>query len=132
MAAAKVMLPIYPETPVNARLFDAPVHSESDRRLNIVADKYRKPLPKLAAWIETNIPESSTVFAIPAAHRKRLRTTNMLERLNKEMRRRTRVATLFPNEESLLRLDSAILMQTHEVWHSQSRYLNMKQEQEST
>lgn len=113
-------------------IFDAPDRAESNRRLNIVAEKYRKPAPKLAAWIETNIPEGLSVFALPAAHRKRLRTTNMLERLNKEIRRRTRVATLFPNDESLLRLASAILMETHEDWQSQSRYLNMEQEQEIT
>ena len=113
-------------------IFDAPDRTESDRRLGIVADKYRETAPKLAEWIEENIPEGLTVFALPTAHRKRLRTTNMLERLNKEIRRRTRVATLFPNEESLLRLASAVLMETHEDWQSQSRYLNMHQEEEIT
>ena len=78
-----------------------------------------------------NIEQSLSVFELPGAHRKRLRTTNMLERLNKEIRRRTRVATLFPNEESLLRLVSAILMETHEDWQSQSRYLNMQQQEET-
>lgn len=113
-------------------IFDAPDRKESDRRLKIVCDKYREKAPKLAEWIETNIPEGLSVFALPAAHRKRLRTTNMLERLNKEIRRRTRVATLFPNEDSLLRLASAILMETHEDWQSRSRYLNMDQEEETT
>ena len=112
-------------------IFDAPDRAESDRRLNMVADKYRKKAPKLAEWIEENIPEGLTVFELPRAHRRRLRTTNMLERLNKEIRRRTRVATLFPNEESLLRLASAILMETHEDWQSQSRYLNMDQQEET-
>ena len=112
-------------------IFDAPNRKESDRRLKIVADKYREKAPKLAEWIEENIPDGLSVFELPAAHRKRLRTTNMLERLNKEIRRRTRVATLFPNEESLLRLASAILMETHEDWQSQSRYLNMQQQEET-
>ena len=88
-------------------IFDAPDREESNRRLTIVADKYRQTAPKFADWIETNIPEGLTVFALPDGHRKRLRTTNMLERLNKEIRRWTRVATLFPNEDSLLRLASA-------------------------
>ena len=113
-------------------IFDAPDREESNRRLTIVADKYRQKAPKLSEWIETNILEGLTVFELPAAHRKRLRTTNMLERLNKEIRRRTRVASLFPNEDSLLRLASAILMETHEDWQSQSRYLNMNQEEEAT
>jgi len=55
------------------------------------------------------VPEGLTIFTMPAGHRKRLRTTNSLERLNKEILRRTRVATLFPNEPSLLRLASAVL-----------------------
>ena len=113
-------------------IFDAPDREESNRRLTIVADKYRQTAPKFADWVETNIPEGLTVFALPDGHRKRLRTTNMLERLNKEIRRRTRVATLFPNEDSLLRLASAILMEIHEDWQSQSRYLNMNQEEEIT
>lgn len=113
-------------------IFDAPDREEADRRLKIVCDKHREKAPKLADWIEENIPEGLTVFKVPAAHRKRLRTTNMLERLSKEIKRRTRVATLFPNEASLLRLASAILMETHEDWQSQSRYLNMEQQEETT
>ena len=113
-------------------IFDAPDRKESNRRLTIVADKYRQPAPKLSEWMEENISEGLSVFELPTAHRKRLRTTNMLERLNKEIRRRTRVASLFPNEDSLLRLASAILMETHEDWQSQSRYLNMNQEEEAT
>jgi transposase-like protein len=66
------------------------------------------PLPEvgagLANWLEVNIPEALTGLGFPPAHRRRLRTTNGLERLNKEIKRRTRVATLFPNEASLLRL----------------------------
>ena len=62
------------------------------------------------------------------AHRKRLRTTNLLERTNKELKRRTRVATLFPNEASLLRLVSAVLIEISEEWESGRKYLNMEQE----
>lgn len=60
-------------------IFDAPDRTESDRRLTMVADKYRKTAPKLAEWIEANIPEGLAVFELPAAHRLRLRTTNMLD-----------------------------------------------------
>ncbi len=73
----------------------------------------RRSAPKLAAWLE-NVPEGMGVFALPAAHRRYLRTTNMLERVHKELKRRTRVATTFPNEPSLLRLASAVLMEISE------------------
>ena len=63
------------------------------------------------------------VFAFPENQRKKLRSTNMVERLNREIKRRTRVATLFPNEASLLRLVSAILSETSEEWETGRRYL---------
>ena len=69
-----------------------------------------------------------TVFNFPTKHRRRLRTNNILERLNRELKRRTRVATLFPNEASLLRLATAVLMETDEEWQTQKRYLSMKTE----
>ena len=62
----------------------------------------------------------------PAAHRKRLRTNNGLERLNKEIKRRTRVATLFPNEASLFRLVSAVLSEISDDWETERAYLNME------
>ncbi|NLT68064.1 MAG: IS256 family transposase, partial [Acidobacteria bacterium] len=87
---------------------------EADRRLEMTVSKYEKSAPKLSAWLAANVPEGLTVFTFPSAHRRRLRTTNLLERLNKEIKRRTRVATLFPNEASLLRLVSAVLMEISE------------------
>ena len=112
-------------------VFDAPDREEADRRLTMIVEKHREKAPALADWMEANIPEGLAVFAFPASHRRRLRTTNMLERLNKELKRRTRVATLFPNESSLLRLVSAMLMETDEEWQTQYRYLNMHPEDES-
>ena len=79
-------------------IFDSPDRAEADRRLQLAVRKYEKTAPKLSAWIEENVPESLTVFSLPASHRRRLRTSNLLERLNKEIKRRTRVATLFPND----------------------------------
>jgi transposase-like protein len=81
---------------------------------------------QLAAWLEENVPEALTVLSIPASHRRRLRTTNGLERLNKEIKRRTRVATLFPNEDSLLRLASAVLSEISDDWETGRAYLNME------
>ena len=82
--------------------------------------------PKLAAWMEENLPQGLTTFAFPAAHRRRLRTSNPLERVNLEIKRRTRVAGLFPNEASLLRLVSALLTETSEEWETGKTYLNME------
>ncbi len=91
-------------------IFNAQDRHEALRLLNMAVDRYRKTAPKLAEWMEGNIPEGLTVFDLPLHHRRMLRTSNLLERLNRELRRRTRVATLFPNEASLLRLASAILV----------------------
>ena len=88
--------------------------------------KYSSKAPRLASWMEDNIPEGFTVFMLPDALRRRLRTTNMLERLNREIKRRTRVASLFPNEASLLRLVSAILMETSEEWETSRKYLTLE------
>ncbi len=107
-------------------VFDAPERTEADRRLDIAIRKYEKSVPKLAAWLSANVPDGLTVFVLPAAHRRRLRTSNLLERLNKEIRRRTRVATLFPNEASLLRLVSAVLMEISEEWETEKIYLRME------
>ena len=90
-----------------------------------------KSAPQLADWIEENIPEGLAVFALPSKHRKRMRTTNTLERLHEEIKRRTRVARLFPNEASLLRLVSAIEMEISEDWIAGKRYLNMNVEMEN-
>jgi putative transposase len=107
-------------------IFDAPDRPEADRQLQIAVRKYEKTAPKLAAWLAGNVPESLTVFAFPPAHRRRLRTSNLLERLNKEIKRRTRVATLFPNEAALLRLVSAVLMEISEEWETDKIYLRME------
>jgi len=107
-------------------IFDAPDRAEADRRLRLAVDKYLKTAPKLSAWLEANIPEGLTVFQFPATHWRRLRTSNLLERTNKEVKRRTRVATLFPNEAALLRLVSAVLMEISEDWETEQIYLNME------
>ena len=107
-------------------IFDAPDRGEADRRLELALRKYEKTAPKLATWLAANVPDALTVFALPASHRRRLRTSNLLERLNKEIKRRTRVATLFPNEAALLRLVSAVLMEISEEWETEKIYLRME------
>jgi putative transposase len=107
-------------------VFDAPDRPEAERQLGIVVKRYRTTAPGLADWLEANIPEGLTVFALPAGHRRRLRTSNMLERLNEEIKRRTRVAGLFPNDASALRLVSAVLMEISEDWETNRKYLTME------
>jgi len=107
-------------------IFNAPDRTEADRLLMKIVDKYSTTASRLAIWLEENIPEGLTVFSMPEKHRRRLRTTNMVERQNREIKRRTRVSGLFPNEASLLRLVSAILMEVSEEWESADKaYLKL-------
>ena len=112
-------------------IFNAKNLACAEERLQKCIEKYSKSAPQLAEWIEENIPEGLAVFALPGRHRRRMRTTNMLERLHEEIKRRTRVARLFPNEDSLLRLVSAIEMEISEDWIAGSKYLDMNVEMEN-
>lgn len=105
-------------------VFNAPSRSEAERLLSLMVSKFATSAKKLAAWLERNVPEGLTVFDFPADHRRRLRTNNGLERLNREIKRRTRVASIFPNEASLLRLATAVLLETDDEWQTEKRYLS--------
>jgi len=85
--------------------------------------KYEKNAPELATWMEHNIPEGLTILNLPEHVRKRLRTSNMCENINSQISRRTRVVGLFPNEASLLRLVTAVLMEISEGWETGKTYL---------
>jgi transposase-like protein len=107
-------------------VLDAADERAAREQLDRVVRKYQAAAPKLAAWMEENVPESFAVFGLPGSHRQRLRTTNMLERLNRELKRRTRVATLFPNEASLLRLVTGVLIEISEEWETAKRYVTFE------
>jgi transposase-like protein len=109
-------------------IFNAPSLTEAERMLEMAVEKYKATASRLSSWMEMNIPEGLTVFMLPESQRKKLRSTNMVERLNKEIKRRTQVATLFPNEASLLRLVSSILVETSEEWETGRAYLAMEEE----
>ena len=109
-------------------VFNAPDKEEAERQLKKICTKYQESAPKLVKWAEVAIPEGLTVFQLPQAHQRRLRTSNAIERLNKEIKRRTRVATMFPNGASLLRLVSAIVVEISEDWETGKIYLNMEAE----
>jgi putative transposase len=104
-------------------VFNAKDSSEAQDRLEKCVQKYAKAAPQLADWMQENIPDGLNVFALPKEHRKRMRTTNTLERLHQEIKRRARVARIFANEESLLRLVSAIEMEISDDWLSEKKYL---------
>ena len=106
-------------------IFNAEDKNEADRLSKMAVEFYAESAPKLSSWMEENIHEGLTVFDFPEEHRKKLRTTNMLERVNREIKRRTRVATLFPNEASCCRLVTAILVEISEEWETGRRYLKL-------
>jgi hypothetical protein len=107
-------------------VFDAPDRPEAERRRGIAVRKYRSSAPKLAEWLEADVPEGLAAFALPPSHRRRPRTIDTLERLDKELRRRTRVAGLFPNEASALRPVSAVATEIGEEWETNRKYLTME------
>jgi len=109
-----------------SNILTAPDLFEAKRLLKKAMDSYEKKAPRLAAWMDCNIPEGFAIFALEPKLRRKLRSTNLIERLNKEIKRRTRVCSLFPNEASLLRLVSAILMEQSEEWESGKRYINLE------
>jgi putative transposase len=107
------------------RIFHSSDYATAQEEKRKCIERYGIVAPRFVDWVENNIEEGLTCFSFPEAHRKRIRTVNGIERLNKEIRRRTRVATLFPNVESCERLITAILQEIHEEWITGKRYLDM-------
>lgn len=106
-------------------LYDRRDSQEAQRDLAAWIAKWAGKYPRLVDWVEANIGETLTFYRLPRQHHKHLKSTNMLERLNEEIKRRTRVVRIFPNAESCLRLVRALCVETHEAWLEDSRYLNM-------
>ena len=88
--------------------------------------RWQAKYPKLTSWVEENIEETLTFYRLPRQHHKHMKSTNMLERLNEEIKRRTHVVRIFPNTDSCLRLVRALAVEIHENWLEQHRYLNME------
>jgi transposase-like protein len=104
-------------------IFSQPGVEEAREMAKKVIKRYEKKAPKFAKWLEENIEEGFTVFKLPRPLWRKLRTSNGLERLNREIKRRTRVATLFPNEASCLRLITAVLQEINEEWVTGRSYI---------
>lgn len=107
------------------RIFHSADYDTAKEQTRKTAVKYRESAPEFVKWLEDNIEEGLTCFSFPEQHRKKIRTVNALERLNKEIRRRTRVATLFPNIASCERLITAVLQGFHEEWITGKTYLDI-------
>ena len=114
------------------RIFNAPDRATADAYLARTVEKYAKTASKLADWMEKNLPEGLTVFGFPSDHQRKLRTTNLLERLNREIHRRTLVVSIFPNEAACLRLASALLIEYDEEWQTGRTYLAFREESTSS
>ena len=104
-------------------VFNAPSREDAERLLAAMIKKYETSAPRLSAWLEGNVAEGLTVFAFPKDQQRRLRTSNLSERVNRELKRRTCVVGVFPNPASLERLMTAVLIEIDEDWQSASRYL---------
>lgn len=105
-------------------VLQAPDIEEARRRLNDFVERFEKKAPKAVACLEEAFEDAMAIIALPEKYRKRLRTTNMQERLNEEIRRRERVIRIFPNDDSALRLIGALLAEQNENWQER-RYLDM-------
>jgi len=112
-------------------VFDAPDLPTAETFLRRTIQKYEKEASALARWLEENLPQGLTVFAFPETHRRKIRTVNLLERVNQEVRRRTRVVRIFPNEASCLRLVGAILMEIDENRQVGRTYLHFDEQERS-
>ena len=106
-------------------LYDRRDVAEAQRDLAGWLAKWQGKYPKLADWVEDNLAETLTFYRLPRQHHKHMKSTNMLERLNEEIKRRTRVVRIVPNANACLRLILALCAETHETWLEDNRYLNM-------
>lgn len=107
-------------------IYQALDKEEGERRVKETVKKYEKRAPRFTEWLEENGAEGMTFYSYPREHWKKIRTVNVVERLNEEVKRRTRVARLFPNEASCERLVTAVVMEIHEEWISGKKYLTME------
>jgi transposase-like protein len=108
-------------------IYQARGRQEAESRVQEAVNKYAKQAPRFCAWLEENAPEGMTFYGRPQTHWKRVRTVNIVERLNCEVKRRTRVVRLFPNVAACERLVTAILVEIHDEWVGSYRYLPTEQ-----
>ena len=108
-------------------IFNSPSIEAAEAMINHTVEQFEKSAPEFVTWLEGNISEGLTCLSFPQKHRKKIRTSNGIERINREVKRRTRVAVLFPNDASALRLVTAVIMEIHEEWITGRQYLDMEE-----
>lgn len=106
-------------------IFNSPTLDIALEMKRRAVERYQKRAPEFAKWLDENIEEGLTVFQFPKEHRRKIRTSNGIERINREIKRRTRVAVLFPNKESALRLVTGVIIEIHDDWVTGKQYLDM-------
>ena len=106
-------------------LYDRRNLEEARSDLAAWLSRWQARYPKLTNWVEETIEETFAFYRLPRQHHKHLKSTNMLERVNQEIKRRTHIVRVFPNGESCLRLVRALAIEIHEDWLEANRYLNM-------
>jgi putative transposase len=107
-------------------VFAAPDAGQARAAARACAERWRRSHPAVAALLEEELEDCLACYEVPAAHRVRVRTTNGLERVNQQLKRRTRVVRIFPHRAALLRLVTALAMEQSEEWVSGRRYLDME------
>ena len=107
-------------------LYDRHDVEQARQDLAVWLGKWQTKYPKMCTWVEANIEETFPFYRLPAEHHKHMKSTNMLERINEELKRRTLVVRIFPNAASCLRLVRALAVEIHEDWIEATRYLNME------
>jgi len=108
-------------------IFNSPSIETAETMIIHTVKQFEESAPEFVKWLENNISEGLTCLRFPYKHRKKIRTSNGIERINREVKRRTRVAVLFPNDASALRLVTAVLMEIHEEWITGRQYLDMEE-----
>jgi transposase-like protein len=106
-------------------LYDRHDVQQARQDLGVWLTKWQAKYQKLCDWVEANIEETFTFYQLPVEHHKHLKSTNLIERVNEEIKRRTLVVRIFPNAASCLRLVRALAVEMHEEWIEGTRYLNM-------
>ena len=109
-----------------ARRFSSRIAAQASQTLRHVADQLRQKWPKLAAFIDDSETDVLSHLDFPEQHRAKVHSTNPLERLNKEVKRRADVVGIFPNEASIIRLIGAVLLEQNDEWQLQHRYMQVE------
>lgn len=111
-------------------IFNSPSLETAEVMVKNVINAYSGSAPEFTNWLESNIREGLTCYQFPQKHQKKIRTSNGIERINREVKRRARVAVMFPNKESALRLVTGVLMEVHEDWITCRQYIDMTELEE--